>query len=125
MGHVKVEAIIYNLENMKSKKIDAIVDTGATLTVIPEDTAKELGLNVMGESGVRTGAGVIKLKKGRAIVEINGKETAQDVLISDIIDKVLIGAVTLESLALTVDPLTGRLKESELLLYFLIPKEVR
>lgn len=117
MGHIKVDARIYSLEKTKSKNVVAIVDTGATLTVIPEETANELGLTVTGESGVRTGAGVIKLKRGRAIVEIEGKETVQDVLISDIIDKVLIGAVTLESLALTVDPLTGRLKESELLLY--------
>ncbi|MDI6810928.1 MAG: retroviral-like aspartic protease family protein [archaeon] len=117
MGHIKVEGRIYNIEGTKSKDVVAIVDTGATLTVIPEEIARELGLKERGESGVRTGAGIIKLKRGRAIVEIEGKETVQDVLISDIIDKVLIGAVTLESLALTVDPLTGRLKESELLLY--------
>jgi len=39
------------------------------------------------------------------------------VLISDIIDKVLIGVTTLEILELEVDPETGRLKERSLLLY--------
>jgi clan AA aspartic protease len=117
MGHIKVDARIYSLEKTRSKDVVAIVDTGATLTVIPEEIANELGLHITGESGVRTGAGVLKLKKAEARVEIEGKEVVQSVLISDIIDKVLIGAVTLESLALTVDPLTGKLKESELLLY--------
>lgn len=71
----------------------------------------------IGKSKVRTGAGEIELKKAEVRIEIEGKETVQDVLVSDIIDKVLIGSVTLEALALTVDPLTGKLKESELLLY--------
>jgi predicted aspartyl protease len=39
------------------------------------------------------------------------------VLISDIIDKVLIGVTTLEILELEVDPITRRLRERTLLLY--------
>jgi predicted aspartyl protease len=38
-------------------------------------------------------------------------------LISDVIDKVLIGVTALEVLGLQVDPLTGRLKEWTALLY--------
>jgi predicted aspartyl protease len=38
-------------------------------------------------------------------------------LISDTIDRVLIGVVTLENLALTVNPKTGELNEAELLWY--------
>jgi predicted aspartyl protease len=37
------------------------------------------------------------------------------VLISDVIDKVLIGVTTLEILELEVDPITGELKERTLL----------
>jgi predicted aspartyl protease len=39
------------------------------------------------------------------------------VLISDTIDKVLIGATTLEILGLQVDPIEGKLKEWTLLMY--------
>ena len=39
------------------------------------------------------------------------------ILISDILDKVLIGVTTLEVLELEVDPLIGHLKERTLLLY--------
>jgi len=41
------------------------------------------------------------------------------VLISDIIDKALIGVTTLEILELEVDPITRRLKERTFLLYSL------
>ncbi|MEM2989594.1 MAG: hypothetical protein QXQ02_00240 [Halobacteria archaeon] len=49
-----------------------------------------------------------------ARIEINGKEAVQEVLISEFINKVLIGVVTLETLALSIDPLTGKLKEKKL-----------
>lgn len=42
MGHVKVKARIWDIEKTKSKEIDGIVDTGATLSVIPEKIAGEL-----------------------------------------------------------------------------------
>ncbi len=38
-------------------------------------------------------------------------------LISDVIDKVLIGITTLEVLGLQIDPMTGKLKEWTLLLH--------
>jgi len=39
------------------------------------------------------------------------------VTISDVVDRLLIGVTTLETLGLTVDPLAGQLKESFYLLY--------
>jgi len=97
----------------------ALVDTGATLTVIPESIARELGLKVTGRSKVETGVGVIEMNRSRAYVEIMGRSDIVPVLISNIIDKVLIGVTTLEILELEVDPLTGKLKERTLLLYTL------
>jgi predicted aspartyl protease len=35
------------------------------------------------------------------------------ILVSDVVDVTLIGAVTLETLGLEADPVTGRLKESK------------
>jgi predicted aspartyl protease len=48
-----------------------------------------------------------------------GKKEIIPVLISDIIDKVLIGVTTLEILELEIDPATGALRERALLLYLL------
>ena len=57
------------------------------------------------------------MDRSRAYIEIMGKADVLPVLISDIIDKVLIGVTTLELLELEVDPITGRLRERTLLLY--------
>ena len=69
----------------------ALVDTGATLTVIPKSIAVQLGLRVTGKSRVETGAGVMEVDRSRAYIEIVGKADIVPVIVSDIIDKVLIG----------------------------------
>lgn len=117
MGHVWVNVRIGNVNLSRVVEVKALVDAGATLTVIPRSLANELGLSITGKSRVETGAGVIELERSRAWVEIEGRGEVVPVLISDIIDKVLIGVTTLEVLELEVDPLTGRLRERTLLLY--------
>jgi len=95
----------------------ALAGTGATLTVIPRSIAEQLGLRTTGKSRVETGAGVIEVERSRAYIEIMGKSEVVPVVVSDIIDKILIGVTTLEVLELEVDPLTGKLRERALLLY--------
>ncbi len=117
MGHIKVEVKIGNIERTKSKEVEGMTDTGATRTIIPVSVAKELELKELGEAKVKSGAGYLNLKKAEAFIELQGKETRQVILISDFIDKVLIGVLTLEDLEFEVDPLSGTLKEGELLFY--------
>ena len=117
MGHSWVEIEVSNLERTKSKKVKALVDTGASLTVLPEELAKELEIKPSGEEEVMTGAGIIKVKSGNAWIKIKDKEKPFGVWISDFIDKVLLGVVVLETLGFKVDPKTGRLEETPLLLY--------
>ena len=119
MGHIWVIVKIGCEDASRIIETKALVDTGATLTVIPESIARELGLRVTGKSRVETGAGVIEMNRSRAYIEIMGKSEVIPVLISDTIDKVLIGVTTLEILELEVDPLTGKLRERTLLLYSL------
>jgi aspartyl protease family protein len=61
--------------------------------------------------------GEIKVKGANVWIKIRGREKTNPICISDIIDKVLIGVVTLESLGFAVDPKTGMLREEPLLLY--------
>ncbi len=117
MGHCWVEVEISNMEKTKSKKVRALVDTGASLTVLPEKIANELGIEPLREEKVLTGAGLVKVKRGEARIKLLGKEAPFDVWISDFIDKVLLGVVVLETLGFKVDPKTGKLEETPLLLY--------
>jgi len=117
MGHSGVEVEISDLERKKSTKVKALVDTGASLTVLPEKLAGELGIKAITEEKVSTGAEEIKVKRGRAWLKLKGKEDAFPVWISGVIDKVLLGVVVLESFGFDVGPTTGTLKEKPLLLY--------
>jgi len=117
MGHVWVEAKILNLDRTKSKKVSGLVDTGATLSTLPAKLAKELGIGITSEDKIQTASGIITIQKGRAIIRIEKKEELQPIWISDIIDRVLIGSVTLETLGLKVNPITVKVEETPLMLY--------
>jgi len=97
--------------------VRGLVDTGATLTTLPESFAAGLGIVPTGQDRIQTASGELTIKKGRAVVRVANKEELQAVWISDIIDKVLIGSVTLGTLGLRVNPITGKIEETPLLLY--------
>jgi aspartyl protease family protein len=117
VGHMWVKARVGDESGNKSAEVEALVYMGATLTVIPRRLAEELGLRVTGRTEVETAAGKIMLERTRVRLELEGREELVPALISDVIDKVLIGVTALEVLGLQVDPLTGRLKEWTALLY--------
>ena len=119
MGHVWVKAKICSMDKSKCVDVDALVDTGATLSVIPRRIAEELGITIIRKDKVETGAGTIYVDRGVARIFIENMETIAEVWVSDIIDRVIIGTVTLESLGLKVDPRTGKLEPAPLLLYFI------
>ena len=66
MGHIWVEAEISDIERRKFKKVKALVDNGASLSVLPKRIAEELGIEAEREDEVATGAGIIKVKRGTA-----------------------------------------------------------
>ena len=118
MGHVTTAVTISNPTDTELQStVEALVDTGATFTVVPRALAVTLRLPITGKRRVRTATGDVELDRGRAIVQINGQSEINPVLISDSLDRVLIGVITLESLSLTVDPTKGELKEADALLY--------
>lgn len=115
MGHVNVELRVANPVNPTGITIEAsaLVDTGATFTTIPRKISDKLGLRVTGKRKVRTATQIETLEQSFASIEINGNLTVSPVLVSETLDKILIGVITLEALGLTVDPTTGQLKEAE------------
>lgn len=118
MGHVRISIKVANPEKPDEahEVQDALVDTGATWTTVPRSLANQLGLRILGQRPTRTAAGVIQVDHSYAMVEYDGRQSVTDILVSDTYPGVLIGVVTLESLALAVDPKSGRLVDSEILL---------
>jgi predicted aspartyl protease len=116
MGYVRVDAALKNPFTGRSVSVKASVDTGVTLTVISHKVADELGLPVIGRSLVQTAKGVVGPEARFGFIEIMGGETPAGILVSDEVNTVLIGITVPEQLGLEVDPVTGKLRKTKLLL---------
>ncbi|MEX0801597.1 MAG: retroviral-like aspartic protease family protein [Dehalococcoidia bacterium] len=118
MGRVTTEVTISNpAEASLQSTVEGLVDTAATFTVVPRALAVSLQLPITGTRLVRTATGDVQMDRARAVVQIDGQSEINPVLISDTLDRVLIGVITLETLSLTVDPTRGELREADTLLY--------
>ncbi len=118
MGHIEADVLIGDLEGKRAIRTRALVDTGATFTVIPESIVKELNLKLTGEKvRISTAKGYDELDLAHTLMEINGKRRIMPVLVSKYVDRVLLGVITLEAMQLRVNPLTEKLEEFTALLY--------
>ena len=116
MGHVYVEAKLTSPTTQESTIVKSIVDTGATFTTIPMSLGEKLKLPPITKRKVKTASGEEELTESYLMIEILNEKTMTPILISKKLDRVLIGALTLEALALKVDQKTGTLEKTELLL---------
>jgi len=111
METLSVKFILRNpLRSDQQLDLEGLVDTGALFTQVPADLLNRIGLTPSGTRAVHYADGtkdVVPVAK--ADIEINGVETAAMVLCSKPNSLVLLGATTLESLGLGVDPIHKRL----------------
>ena len=109
MGKVVEKVKLTNLfEPKKSVEVDAVIDTGATMLVLPQDVIEELGLRKIGERRVRYANNQIQIKSvyRGIILELKGRNGIFDVLGEVEGSEPLVGQIVLESLDLIVDPIT-------------------
>jgi clan AA aspartic protease len=93
-------------ESVRKVEIEALVDTGATMLVLPEDVVIALGLPARGTRAVRYADGRVRDVPwvGGVLLEILGREMTCDALVEALGSTPLIGQIPLEGLDLVVDP---------------------
>ncbi len=96
------------IENGKVRKvtIDALVDTGATMLVLPQEVVERLGLKVS-RKVIVTYADARKDERdvaGVVIIKIGERHTNVDCIVGPPNSEALIGQVILEEMDLIVDP---------------------
>ncbi|MFQ6112539.1 MAG: clan AA aspartic protease [bacterium] len=96
------------LENGKVRNvtIDALVDTGATMLVVPQDVVERLGLKAS-RKVIVTYADARKAERdvaGGLIIKIGERHSNVECVVGPPNSEVLIGQVVLEVLDLVVDP---------------------
>lgn len=111
MGQFRVEATVSNLDDRsRSLTLSLLVDTGATYTTLPAETAEALGLTPIDRRRVLLADGREDVWPVAPIfVRLEGREAPTLALIAPRGGPALLGAVTLEELALGVDPSRIRL----------------
>ena len=115
MGTFSADFVIRNRNGSQSRELNGVVDTGASLTVIPAHILDELGIE-REETKVFSFADGSRreLPLALAEMELQGERKAVYVVFGPDSRKILLGALALESFALAADAKNGRLIPAEL-----------
>ncbi|MGH2811032.1 MAG: aspartyl protease family protein [Actinomycetota bacterium] len=118
MGLTFLEVQVSHIDHPENgKDLKFLIDSGAVYSVVPGEILEELGIKPMGEETFRLANGeTIVRKKGGAAFRYEGRVGAADVVFGEPGDSLLLGALTLEALGLSLDPLKRELKPLPMLL---------
>ena len=106
------------MDGGESREIEAIVDTGAAYTTLPGRLLRDMGVAPIGQRRFLLADGRrAVMEYGRAWVTVEGESEVTLVVFGEDEGPVLLGAYTLEGLALAVDPVEQRLVPTQLILY--------
>ena len=109
---------ISGMDGQHSLDVEATVDTGAFYTTIPARLLRELGIEPMGSRWFLVADGRrVEMEYGRAWATIDGESEVTIVVFRNDNAPPLLGAYTLEGLALAVDPSSQRLVPANLIMY--------
>ena len=99
-----------SMDRQRSLEIEAMVDTGASYTIVPAALLNDLGVQPIDKITLVLADGrPVEYDLGEAHATINGRSIPTLVVFGDDHARTLLGAYTLEGLRLAVDPAHGRL----------------
>jgi clan AA aspartic protease len=94
-----------------SEPVEFLVDSGAVHSVVPSATLDRLGVGTLDSQEFRLADGSkVTRRKGVAVFRYGQRVGGADVIFGEPGDSSLLGATTLESLGLVLDPLRRELR---------------
>ncbi len=109
---------ISSVDGHQVRDIEATVDTGAAYTTLPTRLLRELGVARVGKRKFLLADGRrIEMDYGEARATVGGESVTTLVVFGEDDAPALLGAYTLEGLALAVDPVEQRLVPTHLIMY--------
>ena len=110
MGVFSIQIEIGNFEGTRFERFDALVDTGATYTMVPSSVLARLGVTPGWSRTFGLADGSIRdYDMAETKVRLDGVVATTLVVFGDEGAEPRVGAYTLESLGLSVDPVGQRL----------------
>jgi predicted aspartyl protease len=117
MGFTYIKIRVYSIDLTKWEDVEVLVDSGALFTSIPRFTLERLGFKPITRQKLRVyGGGIVERDVGGAVVEYGGRRAIVPIVFGEPDDTPVLGATALESLGYQVDPVSKRLKPTELLM---------
>ena len=118
MGTFNWPMRISSMDGQQVRDIEATVDTGAAYTTLPASLLRDIGVEPTGQRRFLLADGRrIFMDYGQAWATIDGESVVTVVIFGEDNAPPLLGAYTLEGLALAVDPVEQRLVPTHLILY--------
>ena len=99
-----------SMDGQRSLELEAMVDTGASYTIVHGNRLRELGVEPVDKIGLVLADGrAVEYDLGEARATIDGRSIPTLVVFGDDNARALLGAYTLEGLRLAMDPTHQRL----------------
>ena len=110
MGTFRYPITLYSPDGTRSRRVEGLVDTGATYTWMPRPLLEDLGHRPAFRRRMRLADGTsIERDGGEVPVEIDGARLTTVVIFGDPDSEALLGALTMEAFSLAPDPVARRL----------------
>ena len=110
MGIFSVPVEVGDPEGSRFERVEALVDTGATFTIVPASILHRLGVEPHERGSFELADGSFRdYSIGETRVQVDGEEINSPVVFGDEEMEPILGAVTLETLGRAVDPARRRL----------------
>ncbi len=110
MGTFSVEIAIGTPDRQRWVTVDAVVDTGASITSVSSSVLRGLGVEPVMRKRFRFGQGEIRtMEVGQTWLRIEDEEIITQVLFNEENTTPLLGALALESAYLGIDPIAQKL----------------
>ena len=110
MGTFRHTIEIGDPQGSRYETLEALVDTGATYSVVAAPVLRRLGVEVHNKRTFELADGrQVERDVGQTWMRVDGEAVITLVVFGDESAEPLLGAVTLEQLLLAVDPVRGRL----------------
>ncbi|MFQ5926279.1 MAG: retroviral-like aspartic protease family protein [Terriglobia bacterium] len=118
MGFIRVQLRLQNPEEpQRAEVFDALVDTGALVSVVPAEVLQKIGVVARRTQRFTLANGTrVERRTGIATAEYNGRVAEVPVAFGEPGDASVIGVTTLELLGLEVDPVRQKIRPTDLLL---------
>ena len=119
MGITHARVVLHSIDMARKEVCDLIVDTGSTLSWVPEEAAARVGIQATEVRTFRLADGrQVDRPVGEAILEAEGLRGATRIVFARPGDGSLLGLHALEGLGLEVDPGDRTLRRTDAFLAF-------